>query len=167
MTRMTKFRHLAPAFALLSVMLAPAALRAQSSDRAKQLGNKLMCNCGCSDLAGQCSHPGSGFSGPCDTAKATLKQIDDKIAQGMSDDQILQSFVQEQGEAILAAPQARGFSMVAWVIPGAVFALGLGLVVMVIRTWRHRPVPVAAVGPPVSAEFLEQARRQIDRDTED
>jgi len=164
---MTKFRRSAARFALLAVTLAPVVLRAQSTDRAKQLGNKLMCNCGCSDLAGQCSHPGSGFSGPCDTAKATLKKIDDKIAQGMSDDQILQSFVQEQGEAILAAPQARGFSMVAWLLPGVVFGLGLGLVVIVIRNWRHRPAPLPASGPPVSAEFLEQARRQIDRDTEE
>ncbi len=51
------------------------------------------------DTAGTCSHPGAAFSGPCEVAKAMLKEMDQRMSQGESNSAILQSFVQEYGEA--------------------------------------------------------------------
>ena len=69
---------------------------AQQPDHTHQLGMKVRCMCGgCNDSAGGCYHVGGAFSGPCGTALAMLKKIDERIAQGSSDDLIVQSFVQE------------------------------------------------------------------------
>ena len=89
------------------------------------------------------------------------------MSRGESDGAILQAFVQEYGEAALAAPPARGFNWFAYTFPAVAFAIGLVLVLMVIRQWRHRMVMAPASGPGVSAEMLEHARRQIEREMPD
>jgi cytochrome c-type biogenesis protein CcmH/NrfF len=138
----------------------------QTTDRARVLGKQLMCTCGCGDTAGSCSHPGAAFSGPCEVAKKRLAEIDERIGRGESDENILQAFVKEYGEAALAAPPVRGFNWFAYTFPGIAFAVGLALVIMIIRVWR-RPVATPLAGPAVSAEMLEHARRQIEQDVQD
>ena len=65
---------------------------AAQSDRAKAVGMKLKCMCkGCDMTAGGCSYPGGAFSGPCETAKGMLKEVDQHIAKGETDDQIMQA----------------------------------------------------------------------------
>ena len=156
---------------ILAAALAAAPLFAQApvqtTDRARQIGKQLMCTCGCGDTAGSCSHPGAAFSGPCEVAKAKLKEVDERISRGQSDSAILQAFVQEYGEVALAAPPARGLNLFAYSFPAIAFAIGLALVIMIIRQWRHRPRVAPASGPPVSAEMLEHARRQIEREVQD
>jgi cytochrome c-type biogenesis protein CcmH/NrfF len=157
---------------LLALVFAAAPLFAQapvqSADRGKTLGNQLMCTCGCGDTAGSCSHPGAAFSGPCDVAKGKLKEMNERIARGESDKTILQAFVQEYGDSALAAPPARGFNWFAYAFPAIAFTIGLVLVTMIIRHWRHRPPQVAtASGPVVTPEMLENARSQIKREVQD
>ncbi len=156
---------------ILAAALAAAPLFAQApvqtTDRARQIGKQLMCTCGCGDTAGSCSHPGAAFSGPCEVAKAKLKEVDERVSRGQSDSAILQAFVQEYGEVALAAPPARGLNLFAYSFPAIAFAIGLALVIMIIRQWRHRPRVAPASGPPVSAEMLEHARRQIEREVQD
>jgi cytochrome c-type biogenesis protein CcmH len=139
----------------------------QNTDRAKVLGKQLMCTCGCGDTAGSCSHPGAAFSGPCEVAKAKLKEMNERIDRGESDSTILNAFVKEYGESALAAPPARGFNWFAYTFPAVAFAIGLVLVIMIIRVWRHRPQMAPASGPAVSPEMLAHARRQIERDVQD
>lgn len=157
-------------FSLAALFLAAAPLFAQApvqtSDRTREIGKQLMCTCGCGDTAGSCSHPGAAFSGPCDVAKAKLKEVDERISRGESNGTILQAFVQEYGEQALASPPARGFNWFAYSFPAVAFAIGLGLVLIVIRHWSRR-LPLAPAGPPVSAEMMEHARRQIERDVQD
>jgi cytochrome c-type biogenesis protein CcmH/NrfF len=173
MTAFSKFWRVAPVIAIVAAALIFAAgpLRAQapvrSTDRAQQIGKQLMCTCGCGDTASSCSHPGAAFSGPCEVAKAKLKEVNERVARGESDSTILQAFVQEYGEAALAAPPARGLNWFAYTFPAVAFAIGLALVIMIIRVWRSRPHVAPASGPAVSAEMLEHARRQIERDVQD
>jgi cytochrome c-type biogenesis protein CcmH len=137
----------------------------QTTDRARTIGKQLMCTCGCGDTAGSCSHPGAAFSGPCEVAKAKLKEVDERISRGESDQSILQAFVQEYGEAALAAPPARGLNWFAYTFPAVAFAIGLGLVIMIIRVWR-RPQVAPASGPAISPEMMEHVRRQIEHDVQ-
>jgi len=121
--------------------------------------------------AGICSHPGGAFSGPCETAKAMLKEVDQHIAKGETDEQILQAFVQEYGTQVYAEPPKSGFSLVAWILPSVYLFVGAGVVVFVIARWRKRTVqltPSSAAGAPViSPELLERARAQASRETQD
>ena len=157
-------------FLACALILSAVPLRAQapvqSTDRARILGKQLMCTCGCGDTAGSCSHPGAAFSGPCEVAKARLKEVNERIGRGESDSTILSAFVQEYGEAALAAPPARGFNWFAYTFPAIAFAIGLALVIMIIRVWR-RPAAAPASGSAVSPEMLEYARRQIERDVQE
>jgi cytochrome c-type biogenesis protein CcmH len=101
-----------------------------------------------------------------------LKKIDERIAQGNSDDLIVQSFVQEYGQAVLTEPPHSGFGRVAWWIPALALIGGFVLVLAVISRWRKQPpsapaFAVAGHGPQISPELLERARAQAARDTED
>ena len=163
-----RFVRLGPVLALgVAVTLGTGMLQGQSADRAKTLGNKIMCNCGCGDVAGQCSHPGAAFTGPCDVAKKELAELNTGLSAGKSDGAILQGFVDEYGEKTLAEPPARGFNILAWMIPGIAFALGLAVVVGFIRYWRHRPVAAGPARPALSPEMLARAHSEIDRQTSD
>ena len=145
----------------------------QQPDHAHQVGMKVKCMCGgCNDSAGGCYHVGGAFSGPCDTALGMLKKIDERIAAGNSDDLIVQSFVQEFGQAVLTEPPHTGFGRVAWWIPALALIGGFGLVLAVISRWRKRVTPepalaVAGGARMVSSELLERARAQAARETED
>jgi cytochrome c-type biogenesis protein CcmH len=159
---MTRLRKLAPVVALAAaVVFSTGMLQGQSSDRAKVLGAKLICMCNCGQILTACNHVG------CTKSTAMLKEMDQRVASGDNDDLILQSFVQEYGEAVLAEPPTHGFNSLAWAIPVVAFALGLGLVIVVIRNWRHPAAPATASGPAISPELLERGRRQADRDTDD
>jgi len=160
---MTKFRKLIPVVSLaVAVVFSTGMLQGQSSDRAKTLGSKLICMCNCGQILTACNHVG------CTRSAAMLKEMDQRVASGDNDDLIIQSFVQEYGEAVLAEPPAHGFNGIAWAIPIVASILGLGLVVVLIRNWRHTPVPApATAGPSISPEVLERARKQADRETDD
>ena len=155
------------AFSALTVLLALALVHiawlsayGQQTDRAKALGKRLMCMCGCNQVLTSCNHVG------CTMSAAMLKQLDQVVARNEPDDLTLQSFVQEYGERVLAEPPAKGFNRIAWFIPGAAFGLGFVIVLVVISHWRRRVAAVPAA-PQVPPEVLARAREQIDRETED
>src|ERR1700686_4623679 len=118
---MNGLRRLAPVLALAAaVTFSTGLLQGQSSDRAKQLGAKLICMCNCGQILTACNHVG------CTRSTAMLKEMDQRVAANDSDDLILQSFVQEYGEQALAEPPTHGFNILAWAIPAIAFAMGLG-----------------------------------------
>jgi cytochrome c-type biogenesis protein CcmH/NrfF len=99
-----------------------------------------------------------------------LKELDQAVAQGDSEDVITQALVQEFGTKVYAEPPKSGLSLVAWVLPSVYLLGGTLLVVFIIARWRSRVhLQTAAVGGPsgISAEDLERARRRVARDTED
>jgi cytochrome c-type biogenesis protein CcmH len=140
------------------------------SDRARQVGMHLKCMCkGCDMSAGGCSHPGGAFSGPCPTAKSMMQEVDEHIAKGETDEQIIQAFVAQYGSIVYVEPPKHGFGLVAWVMPFAYTLLGLALVVFFMRKWRKEPVAAAhdTSAPKISPEALERARAQANRETEE
>jgi len=141
------------------------------SPRAKEIGQHIKCLCkGCDMSAGGCAHPGGAFSGPCETAKAELKEIDEHLAKGESEQQIIEAFVREYGTIAYVEPPKHGFGLVAWLMPILYSVLGLAVVVFVVRKWASRKPAAASAAPAapaVSAEALERARAQAARETED
>jgi cytochrome c-type biogenesis protein CcmH len=145
-------------------LYAPIA-QAQKSDRAKKVGMKLMCVCGCAQVLVQCNHLNCPSSAP------MLKELDERIASGSSDDMIVQDFVQGYGVQVLSSPPNSGFNRVAWLLPSVVFALGLGVIALVINHWRKRPILATATTQSsqvnISADALARARAKVDRETEE
>ena len=139
-------------------------LAQQPSDRAHQIGGKFMCMCGCNQVLSQCNHVG------CTVSTAMLKEVDQGLARGDSEDTITQAFVQEFGTKVYAEPPHSGFSLVAWSMPAVYLAIGLVLVLFVINRWRKRPIhAVSSVSDHsgISPEMLERARGRVARETQD
>ena len=163
---MTKARPIAviamlAMFAIAPLLITPVGAQ-QLSDRAKQIGGKFMCTCSCSQVLTQCNHVG------CSTSAAMLKELNQSLSRGDSEDAITQMFVQEFGTKVYAEPPKSGFSLVAWVLPSVYLFVGAGVVVFVIVRWRKRPAQQAAGGSPgISPELLERARAQASRETQD
>ena len=67
--------------------------------------------------AGRCSHPGGAFSGPCETAKGMLNDVDAHLAKGETQEQIIQAFVNQYGAIVYVEPPKHGFGIVAWIMP--------------------------------------------------
>jgi cytochrome c-type biogenesis protein CcmH len=150
---------------LAGVSLWVPVARSQQSDRAKKVGMKLMCVCGCAQVLVQCNHLNCPSSAP------MLKELDERIASGTSDDMIVQDFVQGYGVQVLSSPPNSGFNRVAWLLPGVVFALGLGLVSWIVGRWRHNSLVSASVphSPQISVspDALARAREKVNRETEE
>src|ERR1700739_1937321 len=145
MTSRRRIALISTVFVAIASALVPLHIDAQRSDRAKSLGTKLMCMCGCGQILTQCNHLNCPSSGP------MLKELDAHVSKGEADDLIIQDFVQEYGEKVLSEPPTKGFNSIAWYIPGVAFVLGLAIVVTLIRLWRQRDVarlPGRPGGPP-------------------
>jgi cytochrome c-type biogenesis protein CcmH len=150
------------ALALLALALAVSpALHAQQSERAKRLGGRLMCVCSCNQILTACNHVGCTYS------HSMLKELDDRIARGDSDDVILQSFIQEYGQTVLVDPPKRGFTGLVWVVPIVAPLLALYLVWELVRRWRQRAVLAPAGGPKISPDLLDRARREADKEADE
>lgn len=129
--------------------------------RFNDLGHRMMCVCGCSQILLECNHVGCKYS---DTMRGELMAALDR---GDSDDLLMQAFVQKYGTTVIAAPTATGFNRVAWVMPYLALVLGITTVVLIMRAWRMRPLvlPAGAVRP-VSGAELEKFRERAREDTE-
>jgi cytochrome c-type biogenesis protein CcmH/NrfF len=68
---------------------------------------------------------------------------------------------------VLAAPTTTGFNRTAWIVPFVALALGLSIVVLIIRAWKNRPTPAIADGlRPLRGAELEQFREKARKETD-
>jgi cytochrome c-type biogenesis protein CcmH len=151
-------------FLAVASLLVPRA-NADHSDRAKVVGLRLMCMCGCNQVLIQCNHINCPSSAP------MLKELEAHISSGQADDLVVQDFVQEYGDQVLSSPPNKGFNRLAVLLPGIAFVVGLGLVSLVIMQWRKQ-IPVAAqarreLQAKVSSDAMARARDLANRETED
>jgi len=70
-----------------------------ASARSGDLGHRLMCQCGCAQLLGECDHVG------CPDRGQEFSELSAAIASGATDEQILSSFAAKYGATVLALPR--------------------------------------------------------------
>jgi cytochrome c-type biogenesis protein CcmH len=146
---------------LLSIGLIALLGAGDDSARFNDLGHKMMCVCGCSQILLECNHVGCSYS---DRMRGELMAA---INNGDSDTGIMQAFMQKYGTAVIAAPTNSGFNRVAWIMPYLMLAFGITLVVLIVRAWRNRPLVLPAGTPtPVSGVELDHFREQARQETE-
>lgn len=88
--------------------------------------------------------------------------IAERIAAGDTKSEIKATLVDEFGEGVLAAPPARGFNLLAWLLPIGGALLALGVVGLLARRWaRSRP---PAVSPLESAALDPELERRLDEE---
>jgi len=147
---------------LLLVTLLATLGAGDDSRRFTDLGHRLMCVCSCHQILLECNHVGCPYS----------SRMRDELAAAVdresNDDLALQWFVQTYGTTVIAAPTGTGFNRVAWIMPYLVLVFGLGTVVLMVRSWKNRPlVPPPGSVRPVHGAELDHFREQARRDTED
>ncbi len=124
--------------------------------RFDKLGHDMMCGCGCRQILLECNHVG------CQVSDKMVRELRVALTRGDSDDLVMQAFVQRYGETVRAAPEAKGFNLVAWITPFVLLLGGFLLAVTVLRRWALRPAvattPVEAGAPQLDA--LRQKARQ-------
>jgi len=98
-----------------------------ASDQVYEISNELMCPvCQGQTVAESNSQ----------LAVSMRKVIKDKINQGESKEKILQYFVNQYGDNILAKPPLKGFNLLLWIIPPSVLLLSILLWILKVRTSR-------------------------------
>ncbi len=143
---------------LITVLsFSPARANAQTMS---DISKELICQCGCTLVLANCTHS------ECMSRDTMTTLIEQKLAQGQSEAEIIQLFVAQYGEQVLASPPKRGFNLVAWVLPFAAILAGGGIVYMVIKRWvwqgRQSPTMVTTE----AEEGDEEYRRQLEEELE-
>jgi cytochrome c-type biogenesis protein CcmH len=62
-----------------------------------------------------------------------------RVAAGQSDEDIRQAYVDKYGESILLSPQDSGVSLLVWILPVVVLAVGATGIVFALRRNRGEP----------------------------
>lgn len=135
---------------------------AHKSAVVRRVGERLKCLCGCPMTVASCDMPGCGHALP------ARDRIIAMAAKGTSDDDIIASFVKEEGVRALAAPPVQGFYSLGYAMPALAVVFGLFAIAMFVRKFSHRPLAVAG-GAPVAAspDVLGRYRDRIERETSD
>ena len=90
-------------------------------------------------------------------------QIRDQLAEGWTDQQVIDYFVAQYGERVLAEPQRKGFTSLVWFLPLMAVLLGLGIVYEILKNWRKQK-PAPAIFTPqsqISDEILQMIEREL------
>lgn len=101
---------------------------------------------------------------PSESAKAMKDEVQDLVAKGYDQDQVLDYFEASYGEFIRLEPKAEGWNLLVWVAPGLALVGGLGWVAMTMRR-RGAATPSADTEPevvdPALAPYLAQVHRDV------
>jgi cytochrome c-type biogenesis protein CcmH len=104
---------------------------------------------------------------PIDQSESAFAQhvkrfVHQKCVAGWTGSQVKDTLVRRFGEEILAAPPRHGFTLLAWLVPGAVLLGGIGLAAALAVRWsRSRPGPP---GPPPGGGVDAAVAARIDAD---
>jgi cytochrome c-type biogenesis protein CcmH/NrfF len=133
-------------------------------DRYQRLASKLQCTCGCTQpILKACENMNCEYKA---SIQNSLAQLAQRAKSNDSDDLILQSFVQEYGPDVLVLPPHSDFGTMAWAMPAIAAALGLLIIVAVVRFWRRRTPVLANVAATrkVSSRTRAEVQAEIERE---
>jgi cytochrome c-type biogenesis protein CcmH/NrfF len=155
---MRQFKSSLLGLVLVAICLAQGPTELLTPDM-KRVGFRLACLCGaCKNTVADCAMLECHYSKPAREKIARMQAV------GISDDDIVKSFVQERGLQALSSPPTTGFSGLAWIMPWVAVAFGLFAIYLFIRKF-HPKRAVEGV-PQLDQETLERYRTNIDKDLE-
>jgi cytochrome c-type biogenesis protein CcmH len=100
----------------------------------------------------------------CAVAEGMVADIQTQIDAGKGKGEILDDFVSQYGESILATPRKSGFSLTAWLTPFAALIVGAAVVSWAVWAWTRRR-PLKPQEPMIAdKEQLDAYEEQVERD---
>ena len=90
-------------------------------------------------------------------------QIRHQLTASWSEQHIIDYFVAQYGERVLAEPQRKGFTSLVWMLPVLVVLFGVVLVWQVLKNWRSVRKPLNYSPPPVqvSPETIARVEKEL------
>jgi cytochrome c-type biogenesis protein CcmH len=122
------------------------------------ISKQLICQCGCTMVLLNCSHA------ECGSREAMTVFINDQLAKGQSDEQIIQLFVAQYGEQVLSSPPKRGFNLMAWFTPFIALLVGAAVIYIALKKWVRREAPSQTYAPAKLDEKDEEYRHQVEKE---
>lgn len=140
---------------LLSAFVPVASVLALSVN---DVARDLICTCGCGKVLDVCEM---------ESARQMRAQIKEMIDQGQDRDQIINYFVGQYGEKVLATPPKKGFNLTAWITPFVVIAIGAGIVYLLTTKWvLWRKIPqkrIRKIHPPeIEDRYSEKLKKELE-----
>ena len=158
-----RLRQLFRALVLGTILLLAIQQPVMAGETVTDVGESVMCMCGCGSLLTSCLHA------ECGVQKDMIAYIEQALDRGESSGQIVAYFVSQYGDSVLSTPPKEGFNLLAWIIPFAALILGGGIVYLVLTKWVRRGQEVVAV--PGSADLQdgqdEEYRERLERELSD
>lgn len=90
--------------------------------------------------------------------------IEQKLAQGQSETEIIQFFVAQYGEQVLATPPKKGFNLMAWMTPFVAILAGAAVIALVLRTWVKRGHQAQVTTTVETGDGEAEYRRRVEQD---
>ncbi len=132
-------------------------LTPEQQERARALESDLKCPV----CRSQSIHTSQSFM-----AEDMRRRVRQLVAEGRSDAEIRQYFVDRYGTWVLLTPPMAGFNLTAYLIPFLAVLVGAGALVLALRRWRRRAGGRdEALGRPPASPYLTRLERELE-DTE-
>ena len=125
------------------------------------IAKQLICQCGCNMVLSNCTHA------ECGSRNAMTASIEQKLAQGESQQEIIQSFVAQYGEQVLASPPKRGFNLIAWALPFVAILGGGGIIYIALNKWVSRGKSRQTSAVTGDEQEDKKYRRQLEKELEE
>ena len=144
---------------LLIIILSFSPARANAAT-VSDLSKQFICQCGCNMVLLNCSHV------ECMVRNTMATLIEQTLAQGQSEEQIIQFFVAQYGEQVLAAPPKRGFNLMAWILPFTAILFGGMVICTALKKWVRREVHSRTADISEACESDEKYQHQLEQELE-
>ena len=123
-----------------------------------EISKQLICQCDCTLVLGSCTHV------ECASREAMTAFINQEITRGKSGEDIIQSFVAQYGEQVLASPPKSGFTLAAWVTPFIAILAGGAVIYVALRRWVWQGTQSRQDVTVEDGEGNEKYRRQLEKE---
>ena len=141
------------ALCLFVVMFAQTASAQVDDTQARKIGDKLQCPvCEGTSVA----------DSPSPVAAGMRESIREQLAQGKSQKEIIDFFVDVYGPGVLREPPKTGFYSAVWWVPGIVVVLAAVVIFFSLRRQRGKRVPLPIGAPaPVAGQEADAYRARL------
>ena len=151
----SNLKLIAAFFIALASLLAQDITNYLTPDVAR-VGMRLACRCGgCKNTIGDCPMLHCGSADP------KRRRIFEMKQRGVSDDEIVNTFVREEGVLALSGPLHH--ELFVWLMPGIALLIGFFIYTAYLRRNRKAPAPLT----PVDQALIDRFRPQIDSDLDE
>lgn len=139
---------------------------ADNDSGVQAIEKQLRCSCGCGLDIYTCRT--TDFT--CTYSPELHKEVVRLAEQGKTDQQIIDAFIAEYGEAVLMAPPRRGFNLAGYFVPSLAIIVAAVFLVVVLRRWTRQaqaatlPAPGSQLPTPdATPAELQRLRDELDR----